>query len=618
MTDAVLETATLRMRRMDAAAIEIAEIVRTGGIRILLQPIVSTTTRSVLGLEALVRGPSNSWLHSPLNLFATARRNGLQLELEYLCIRSALAAWRERRIEARLFINISPETMYTDPLFGARFLDLVREEGVPAERCVIELTEDSLLAEYGSLKTMLKELRDAGISIAIDDLGAGSSGLRAWSEIRPDFVKVDRYFVSGIDTDPTKLEFIRSIIDMSRAVGSRIIAEGVETEGECRELLDLGADGLQGYYFCRPEHDPVVPQARLEALGRRHSGPVTAFAEGLAIPVPPLHPEVKVAEAVERFRREPERDTFAVVQNDRPIGVIRRYDLFALMSKPLYPEIFNKKPITAVMEHAPFTIDSHLRLEQVSRLVTRRTGARVVDEFVIVKEGCYCGIGQTIELLRQITEQQVQAARNSNPLTLLPGNGPIRDCLERLLGQGRRFVVCYIDLDGFKPYNDVYGYTEGDRVILHLAELLRAAFGSPLDFIGHVGGDDFIVITRGAEWQQRLSAMLDSFALSIRDFYAAVDAEAGFIEAANRSGEHRRFPLLTLSVGVLDVGRSEARTADAVAQALTRVKKLAKDHRGNSIVLQSGDEIVDLSSQPVGKPVADTAILPRLPAMQRN
>lgn len=617
MSDFTPETATLRMRRMDAAAVEIAEIVRAGNIRVLLQPIVSTATRSVLGLEALVRGPSNSWLHSPLNLFATARRNGLQLDLEYLCIRSALAAWRERHIEARLFINISPETMYTDPRFGERFLDLVRHEKVPPERCVIELTEDSLLAEYGSLKAMLKELRDAGISIAIDDLGAGSSGLRAWSEIRPDFVKVDRYFVSGIDADPTKLEFIRSIIDMSRAVGSRIIAEGVETEGECRELLELGADGLQGYYFSRPEHDPVVPPARLEALGRRQSGPVTAFAEGLAVTVQPLAPDLKVSEVMERFRAEPERDTLAVVQNGRPVGVVRRYDLFALMSKPLYPEIFNKKPVTAVMEQSPFTIDSHLRLEQVSRLVTRKTGARVVDEFVIVKDGNYFGIGQTIELLRQITEQQVLAARNSNPLTLLPGNGPIRECLERLLGQGRRFVVCYIDLDGFKPYNDVYGYTEGDRVILHLAELLRASFGSPLDFIGHVGGDDFIVITRGAEWQQRVSAMLDSFALSIRDFYSPFDAEAGFIEAAGRSGEHRRFPLLTLSIGVLDASRSGVRTADAVAQALTRVKKLAKDRRGNSIVLQSGDEIVDLTTLAAGKPVGDTAILPRLSTPKR-
>lgn len=601
MSEVATETPTLRLRRMDAAAVELAEVLRTGAIRVLLQPIVSTAARTVMGLEALVRGPSNSWLHSPLNLFATARRCGMQLDLEYLCIRSALACYGERQLDARLFLNISPETIYADPGFCERFLDLVQGASMPPERCVIELTEDSLLADYSSLRSMLKGLRDAGVAIAIDDLGAGSSGLRAWSEIRPDFVKVDRYFVSGIDSDPTKLEFIRSIIDMGRAVGSRVIAEGVETEGECRELLELGADGLQGYFFCRPEIDPVVPAARLEVLGRRIAGPIGAFAEGLAIPVPPLVPEIKVSEVVERFRKEPDRDTFAVVQNGRPIGIVRRYDLFALMSKPLYPEIFNKKPVTAVMEEATFTIDSHLRLEQVSRLVTRKAGARVVDEFVIVKDGVYFGIGQTIELLRQITEQQVQAARNSNPLTLLPGNGPIRECLDRLLGQGRRFVVCYIDLDAFKPYNDVYGYTEGDRVILHLAELLRASFGSPLDFIGHVGGDDFIVITRAPEWQGRLVAMLDSFSLTIPDFYSAVDAQAGFIESADRTGEQRRFPLLTLSVGVLDASRSTVRSADGVAQALARVKKLAKGRSGNSILLQAGDEVLDLTTPAAGQ-----------------
>jgi len=125
-----------------------------------------------------------------------------------------------------------------------RFLDYAAQAGMPPDRCVIELTEESLLDDYARLRSTLQRLREAGCAIAIDDLGAGSSGLRTWSELKPDYVKIDRYFVSGIDSDQTKLEFVRSMLDMGRAMGCRVIAEGVETERECRELVDLGIDRL--------------------------------------------------------------------------------------------------------------------------------------------------------------------------------------------------------------------------------------------------------------------------------------------------------------------------------------------------------------------------------------
>ena len=148
------------------------------------------------------------------------------------------------------------------------------------------------------------------------------------------------------------------------------------------------------------------------------------------------------------------------------------------MTKPLHPEIYNKKPVTAVMESPTLLIDGQLRLEQVSRLVTQKGASRLTEEFVITKDGRYHGLGQTIDLLRLITEQQLQAAKHSNPLTLLPGNGAVRSCIDRLIENGRRFVVAYFDLDAFKPYNDVYGYAQGDQVILHLAGLLKSTFST--------------------------------------------------------------------------------------------------------------------------------------------
>jgi EAL domain-containing protein (putative c-di-GMP-specific phosphodiesterase class I)/GGDEF domain-containing protein len=594
MSEPRADSPTLRLRRLDAASLEIGEILRDSRITTLFQPIVDPRTRGVCGFEALARGPSDSWLHAPQNLFEAARRCGMRLELDFACIQSAFRRFVAARVPGQLFVNVSPDSIYEDPNFAHRFLGYAEAAGMSPNRCVIELTEESLLDDYARLRSTLQGLRDAGCEIAIDDLGAGSSGLRTWSEVKPDYVKIDRYFISGIDADKTKLEFVRSILDMGRAIGCRVIAEGVETERECRELVDLGLDRLQGNLLGRPGVAPMSVLQQIESLDRSIVTHGALSAEHIAVYVPPVAPDTRVNDVVERFHATPKCLTIAVVRDGRPLGVVRRDELFSLLTKPLHPEVFNKKPVTAVMESPTLLIDSQLRLEQVSRLVTQKGGSRLTEEFVITKDGRYLGLGQTIDLLRLITEQQLQAAKHSNPLTLLPGNGAIRSCIDRLLEGNRRFVVAYLDLDAFKPYNDVYGYGQGDQVILHLSHLLKSTFSARLDFVGHVGGDDFLVVMRSADWHERVTRLLDRFAASVAGFYRPEHASAGHIVAADREGVQRQFPLLTLSVAALDSQTEGATSADAIAHLLAHVKKISKQRAGNSFVLRSGERLMDL------------------------
>jgi diguanylate cyclase (GGDEF)-like protein len=588
------DSPTLRLRRLDAASHELMELVREGRISTLFQPIVDPRSRGVCGFEALTRGPSDSWLHSPQNLFEAARRGGVKLQLDFLCIQSAFRRFVASRVAGKLFVNVSPDTVYDEPQFASRFLEYAESAGMPPDRCVIELTEESLLDDYARLRSTLQRLREAGCAIAIDDLGAGSSGLRTWSELKPDYVKIDRYFVSGIDQDATKLEFVRSILDMGRAMGCRVIAEGVETERECRELVDLGVDRLQGHLFGRPGLQPMAVLQQLESLDRSIVTHTALCAEHIAVYVRPVAPDTRVTEVADLFRDNPETLTLAVVHEGRPLGVVRREQLFSLLAKPLHPEIYNKKPVSSVMEAPTLLIDGQLRLEQVSRLVTQKGRPRLSEEFVITKDGRYHGLGQTIDVLRLITEQQLQSAKHSNPLTLLPGNGAVRGCIDRLIENKKRFVVAYFDFDSFKPYNDVYGYAHGDQVILHLAGLLKSMFSARLDFVGHVGGDDFLVVMRSADWRDRVTRVLEKFAATVATFYSPEHASAGRIVAADRDGQQREFPLLTLSVAALDSETFGATSADAIAQLLAHVKKVAKQQPGNSFVLRSGDRVVDL------------------------
>ena len=567
---------------------------REGRLSTLFQPIVDPRSPAVCGFEALTRGPSDSWLHSPQNLFEAARHSGMKVDLDFVCIQNAVRRFVKARVPGQLFVNVSPDTIYDEPEFARRFLQALEGERLAPERCVLELTEESLLEDYARLRSALKALRASGCGIAIDDLGAGSSGLKTWSELKPDYVKIDRYFVSNIDSDLTKREFVRSIIDMGRAIGCRIIGEGVETDRECRELLDLSIDRLQGHLFGRPSATPVVTLQQVDSLEHAVVTQTALCAEHISVPVAPVSPDTRVSDVAERFRSEPELLTVAVVDDGKPLGVVRRDQLFALMAKPLHTEIYNRKPVVSIMESPTLTIDAALRLEQVSRLVTSKGRPRLTEEFVITREGRYLGLGQTFDLLRQITDQQLQAAKHSNPLTLLPGNAVIRDTIDRLIDKGRRFVVCYADLDGFKPYNDRYGYAQGDQVLLHVSNLLKEAFSKRLDMVGHVGGDDFLIVMRSADWRQRAAKLLDNFARSVSQFYSTEDVARGSMQGQDRNGETRSYPLLSLALAALDSETLGATSADSIAHLLAHVKQLAKQRAGNSFILRSGDRIIDL------------------------
>jgi len=154
----------------------------------------------------------------------------------------------------------------------------------------------------------------------------------------------------------------------------------------------------------------------------------------------------------------------------------------------------------------------------------------------------------------------------ANPLTRLPGNISILDELSRKIAGGELFAVCYVDLDKFKAYNDTYGFERGDNVIRETARiLLRAAqeFGNPGDFVGHVGGDDFVVVTSLPKVDRLCSAIISQFDAATPSFYNETDLANGYIIAHDRQGAQRRFQLLSISIGVVT---NEFRKIEHVAQ----------------------------------------------------
>ncbi|MCT8166719.1 MULTISPECIES: EAL domain-containing protein [unclassified Pseudomonas] len=297
-------------------------------IHSLFQPIVSLAGQRVIGYEALSRGPSNSPLHSPLNLFAIARQAGHLTELEAVCRENACRRFSEQNLEGKLFLNISPESLLEPHYPSGRTLKLLEQVGVAPGRVVIELTEQTPTDDFQLLSTALHHYRDMGFSIALDDLGAGYSSLRLWSELRPEYVKIDRHFIDGIHLDPLKREFVGSILQIAQASRAQVIAEGIELPEELAVLSDMGVDLVQGYLLGRPQEvamreSPLLPMGEIDTQ-------VTAQ--------PRVGLDVTLGQMMALFGRCDGLDELEVLDAaGRPCGVIHRYALPAAAPSRTWP-----------------------------------------------------------------------------------------------------------------------------------------------------------------------------------------------------------------------------------------------------------------------------------------
>ncbi|UEB97539.1 EAL and GGDEF domain-containing protein [Pseudomonas sp. HN2] len=586
----------------------LSSILTQSGLHSLFQPIICLSERRILGYEALTRGPSNSPLHSPIALFAVARQAGRLSELEIACRQSACRRFNEQQLPGKLFLNVSPESLLEAAHQPGRTLQLLQDLGIAPSQVVIELTEQTPIDDFHLLQTALHHYRAMGFSIALDDLGAGYSSLRLWSELRPDYVKIDRHFIDGIHQDALKREFVGSILQIAKASRAQVIAEGIELPEELAVLTEMGVDLVQGYLLGRPQEHPsrdaraMMPKHDSSAVALNDEG---SDLSALLNDQPAVQRDTPTATVLEAFRRQANLNSLAVLdEQGQPCGIVHRHSLSDALLKPFATDLFARKPISRLMNDDFLAVEMSQSLQQVSRLITSRARQRIEEDFIITLNGGYLGLGRVIDVLKLITELKIQQARYANPLTLLPGNVPIQQCLTRLLQQARESIICYVDIDSFKPFNDIYGYGRGDEVLLCLAQCLNERIDPTRDFVGHIGGDDFLLVLGPEDWRKRLNQLLDDFQSQCRRFYRPEHLEAGCFVAPNRQGVRQEFALLSLSIGVVHLRPEACATLDAsqLAEMASQAKHHAKGVVGFSVyLLETGTAPILQPTQLIGQ-----------------
>jgi diguanylate cyclase (GGDEF)-like protein len=556
---------------------ELVRLISGEIISTLLQPIVNIEKKTVFGYEALSRGPSDSPLHGAQLLFETAERSGLTSELEGLCLRTAARSWSGQGSPLKLFVNISPAKLMPSEFNPSQLSKLLETNGLKPSNIVIELSERYPTANPSELLKTLSWLQAEGFLIAIDDLGSGYSGLKLWSELKPDFVKIDRHFIRDIQEDLIKREFLKSVVELANRLNCKLIAEGVETIAELRVVSDMGISLVQGFLLGRPKPfataslDPLNVQATFT-----FKPPLQETAGSLCSDIQPITFNETLENALERLQSEPSMFALPVVDDGKPLGLLHKWRVLETFSTPYGRALYEKCQVTQMLSADALVVDFDTPLEEVSQQLIEEDTHYLKQHFIVTQNERYVGLGSTRALLQKITAKKIEKARYANPLTLLPGNVPIQQELSARTEKKLPFSIIYFDINMFKPLNDQLGYRVGDQIILLLAELLTKSFREVGDFVGHIGGDDFVVISASTLAVTLANTVQTEFVSQTRRFYTNDVLRDGFVESEDRNGRIDRFPLVSLSAGIVMTTRGDTHTPEQLSDAASEAKKKAK------------------------------------------
>ncbi len=261
LEEAFTDSLQQHKRERRTKALTLKEVIKTGAIQAVYQPVVDLMAKRAIGYEALTRLTTKSFA-GPDQLFQAAYENDCIWKLERLCRMHAIRGAGDFGANRLLFLNVEPDSFYDPVLRSEETSKLLREANLKASQIVLEITEHSAVQDHAAFRQMLSYFQFHGFRLAVDDVGSGYSGLQSIAELRPDFIKIDMSLIRDIHLHAIKEDLTSTIVRFSNNSGTTLIAEGVETVEELRCLQKIGVRFAQGYLFARPA--TICPEINLE------------------------------------------------------------------------------------------------------------------------------------------------------------------------------------------------------------------------------------------------------------------------------------------------------------------------------------------------------------------
>lgn len=560
------------------------EIIENKCIRTVFQPIVSLKNGTVLGHEALSRITCECPIKSPGDLFVYAEEFGCLWELELLCRTAALEKAflsMEPPYNKKLFLNVNSNIMNDAAFIKGFTKSFLQKYQIDPEAVVFEISERSMITDIDGFCNTIRHYTEQGFEIAVDDVGAGFSGLNLISSIGPTYMKLDMNLVHDIDKNKLKRAIVKSMTDLSRTSNMILIAEGIETASELETLIEIGVAYGQGYYLQMPEsvisplaNDLIEEIKKFQIKCHRdtvmHANryPISALSESIET----VDPALKSSEVYEKMMQNPLCIGFVVLEGEIPIGMMTREKLALKMSGNYGFPLYQNKPVSLMMDDQFLSLDDQTPINLVSEMAMSRTLDRLYDFIVLTNHGNFSGIVTIKRLLEKTVEIEVNAAKNRNPLSGLPGNIMIEEYLNRCVSSGEPYTAAYFDIRHFKAFNDVYGFENGDLIIKLLSETLQRYLPDDM-FVGHIGGDDFIAIIDQHVDEAFFINAVNAFEKEVVLYYSEEDSEKGYIVSKNRNNKLQKFPLISLTCVCAGNQNEEFRNRFELTETLAKKKK---------------------------------------------
>lgn len=605
--EAVKEAALMAKSRLSPTDFlsreEIIAIIREGRVHAVYQPIVSLAHGYVLGYEALARGPSGSRFESPVALFVQAARHNMLFRLEALCRKRAIEGFRQFPQGQNLFLNVDPRII-RDPDFTSGITrKLIEEAGLSPKDIVFELTERSAILDNQVFREALAYYRRQGYAVAIDDAGSGYSSLQAIVELQPLYVKIDRSIIQNVYRDPAKKAMIRALVQVSRDLHCYTVAEGLEEQEELEFLLEVEVDYAQGYLFGKPAPTPPPPPEDILTRLRQKSRPITLLSARYSIrdlinPCTILSPDAQVEQALEVFSEEPRLRSIVVAGGRRRSdirGLVMKDRLMSHLASRYGFALFGNKPIGNLVEQNVLMVNADTPVERLAHMIACRPEPLMNDDVLVFDDSSLLGTVTVRAVIERMAQIQIKDALAANPLTGLPGNLAIETTLKSRFEEGQDLTVLYVDLDNFKAYNDRYGFERGDQIILMTARVVSLSVkeaGNPSDVVGHIGGDDFIVLTSPDKAEAISRRIISQFDQQIAAYYDVADRSRGYIVTTNRSGQTEKYPIMSISIAVVPTpagAKSHIRFAEVAAE----LKRYLKTMPGSKFMIDRRKRVSD-------------------------
>lgn len=580
---------------------EIKRIIEEKKFTTLFQPILSLQEGEVIGYEALTRGPEGSIFYSPEALFEEAKKANLLWELEMVTRINAIKIFNSFKSNKCLFLNVDSEIIKDEHFIKGITKDILQFYGISFSNLIFEITEKTAIKDYKSFKNVIDNYKGQGYKIAIDDVGAGYSGLTAITEIKPYYVKIDKSLIKNIDKDNFKRAIVKALVEFANNTNIKLIAEGIETIDELYTVIEIGIPFGQGFFLAKPSTGLVELDEKIKKIIIERNAYIERlkFASTSVVSIGkiarqdrPVSSSALGSEVEKIFTNNSNLEGVAVVNDWKTVGLVMKKNFFSRIGTQYGWAIYMKKPIYKIMDSNILVFDYNVPISDVVKTVTTREVDKLYDYIIVEKEGKYFGVVPIITLLEKSMQLELNITKYSNPLTGLPGNFVIEEKIREVISTDEPFSLLYFDLNNFKAYNDVYGFEKGDKVLKYVANILeRHLYFYRDSFLGHIGGDDFVVVVKTHDVEQLCKNIIEEFDYNIVKFYNELDVKRGYIHVTDRLGKKDDFPIMGISIVVVNNSSRKFLNINEINEITSQMKVKCKKYKKSHYLMEAVAEL---------------------------